>query len=229
MKVGFSLSPGGLLLPYHLGVMDGLRQNRVFTDQSPIAGSSAGAICAASVACGLDLKRVLDATVDISDATRQMGGARGRLLPLLRSKLTEFIDEEAFEMARERDGALVIAYRELFPANRPVHQTAFESRDDLSDAVCHSSMCKSQSSAHCLLGLLYSTRSLILARIRSSIFCNQLAFHLSAIEVLCTSRPCGWLLCRPTESLWMPRFWSRQCTSGSYGLCFCLSERNDWA
>lgn len=130
------------MLPYHLGVMDGLKERGIFTDQSPIAGSSAGAICAASVACGLDTRQILDATIDISDTTQRLGGARGRLLPLLKAKLLEFIDEDRFQAARDRDGSLVVAYRELFPLNIAVHQKEFESREDLLTAVCHSSTCK---------------------------------------------------------------------------------------
>lgn len=42
MLVGYSLSPGGLLLPYHLGVLDALKYHRFLDDTSPIAGSSAG-------------------------------------------------------------------------------------------------------------------------------------------------------------------------------------------
>jgi predicted acylesterase/phospholipase RssA len=139
MRVGFSLSPGGLLLPYHLGVLDGLQHAGMLTPSSPIAGASAGAIAAASHACSLSSKLVLDATISISDQCKQMGGARGRLLPLLREKLDHFIDDENFELHREREGELAIAYRELFPFNRAVHQTDFEHRHDLMNAVCHSS------------------------------------------------------------------------------------------
>lgn len=140
MKVGFSLSPGGLLLPYHLGALDALAYKGRISDETPIAGASAGAIGAASFACGLDLRKVLEATIDISDECHRRGGARGRLLPLLRRKLDEFIGPKEFEQLEDRKGDLAIAYRELFPRNRPIHQTKFEDRGDLMDAVCHSSM-----------------------------------------------------------------------------------------
>ena len=41
--VGYSLSPGGLLLPYHLGALDALQYHHFLDDTTPIAGSSAGA------------------------------------------------------------------------------------------------------------------------------------------------------------------------------------------
>lgn len=42
VAVGYSLSPGGLLLPYHLGALDALQYCRFLDDTTPIAGSSAG-------------------------------------------------------------------------------------------------------------------------------------------------------------------------------------------
>jgi len=138
MRVGISLSPGGLLLPYHLGVLDGLEYCGFCDNTSAIAGASAGAIAAASRACQIDSRKVLQATIDISDRTKAMGGARGRLLPLLNEKLQDFIDEDNFEASKQRP--LAISYREIFPNYRSVHQTQFEHRDDLVKAVCHSSM-----------------------------------------------------------------------------------------
>jgi len=138
MRVGFSLSPGGLLLPYHLGVLDGLQYHGFLTQDSPIAGSSAGAIAVAAHACGVDSQTAVDATIDISHRCGELGGARGKLMPLLKEKLNDFIDEDAFEASRDRD--LVIAYRELLPRNMAIHQTEFSHKDDLINAVCHSSM-----------------------------------------------------------------------------------------
>lgn len=138
MRVGFSFSTGGLLLPYHLGVLDCLTHNKWLTANTPIAGSSAGAIACASHACGVDSQRVLDATIDISDRCEQLGGARGRLLPLLREKLSDMITDREYEVARNR-GNLAIAYRQIYPTFQAIHQTEFESPQALHDAVCHSS------------------------------------------------------------------------------------------
>lgn len=138
MKVGFSLSPGGLLLPYHLGVLDSLQYHGFLNANSPIAGASAGAIAVASHVCGVDSKKVLDATISISDRCLEMGGARGRLLPLLKEQLDHFIKDDHFEASKDKTFA--ITYRELFPNFRAVHQTEFEHREELFDAICHSSM-----------------------------------------------------------------------------------------
>ena len=139
MRVGFSLSPGGLLLPYHLGALDALQYNAFLDESTPIAGSSAGAIATASRGCGIDSRRVLEATIAISDRTKEMGGARGRLLPLLREQLYDFIGEEELEKLSERPGEVGIAFKELFPTQSNVLQTSFDDREDLVNAVCHSS------------------------------------------------------------------------------------------
>jgi hypothetical protein len=44
MVVGYSLSPGGLLLPYHLGVLDALQFHNRLDRSNPVAGSSAGTL-----------------------------------------------------------------------------------------------------------------------------------------------------------------------------------------
>lgn len=51
--LGFSFSPAGLLLPYHLGVIEYLVHSGYLTDHTPIAGASAGSI--ACVCAGLHI------------------------------------------------------------------------------------------------------------------------------------------------------------------------------
>jgi hypothetical protein len=139
MKLGFSLSPGGLLFPYHLGVMDCLEYCHYLKPTTPLAGSSAGAIAVATKGCGIASSTALQATIDMSDSCHELGGARGRLIPLLQDQLHRLIGPEQFEHLQERQGSVGIAYRELFPYNRPVVETDFETSCDLKRAVCHSS------------------------------------------------------------------------------------------
>jgi hypothetical protein len=139
MRVGFSLSPGGLLLPYHVGVLDGLKHRGYLSDEVPIAGASAGAIAVATSACKIDSKLILDDTISISDTCRDLGSARGNLLPLLRQKLENHVDEDSFEAFRERPGEAVVTYQELFPSYRSVHAKEFQNKDQLQDAICYSS------------------------------------------------------------------------------------------
>lgn len=140
MKIGFSLSPGGLLLPYHLGALDALAFCKVLTDESPLAGSSAGAIAVGIHGCGISSELALESTIDISDRCLAMGGARGRLLPLLKEKLIQDIGPEEVRTIRQRKGAIGIAYKQIFPRTKDVLQTEFEDKEDLIRAICFSSM-----------------------------------------------------------------------------------------
>jgi hypothetical protein len=139
MKLGFSLSSGGLLLPYHLGVLDGLRQNGVLNNDTPVAGASAGAIATATTACSIDSKLILDDTIDISKRCQELGRARGKLMPLLQDKLEARIDEDRFQTLQSRPGQAVLTYHELFPSFRAVHKVDFEHKEDVIDTICHSS------------------------------------------------------------------------------------------
>ena len=136
--IGFSLSPGGLLLPYHVGVLGALEHNGFLTPESPLAGSSAGSIATVAHAAGVSPYQVLDATIRISEKCRVIGGARGNLMPLLREELKHLVDEERFGQLQSREGLTGVCYRELFPRNVPVLQTSFENHEDMVKAVCHS-------------------------------------------------------------------------------------------
>jgi hypothetical protein len=139
MKIGFSLSPGGLLLPYHLGALDALEHRNVLTDDTPLAGSSAGAIAVGLRGCGISSERALECTFEISDKCQSMGGARGRLLPLLRERLKADIGQEELERINQRPGVTGIAYKQIFPVTRAYLQTEFDDQDDLVRAICFSS------------------------------------------------------------------------------------------
>jgi hypothetical protein len=140
MKIGFSLSPGGLLLPYHLGALATLKENGYLHDQVPVAGSSAGAIATMSVGCGIEPERVLEATIAISDTCLELGGARGRLLPLLNQQMELLVDEQAFAQLQARPAPIGLAYTQVFPKRRSYLQTRFENRDDLFRATSFSCM-----------------------------------------------------------------------------------------
>ena len=136
---GFSLSPGGLLLPYHVGALEALKHHNQLHAHTPIAGSSAGGIAVAAHACGVEPQQVLDATVEISGQCEEQGGTRGRLLSALRTKLDHLITENEFEQLPQRSGEVAIAYRQVFPTYKSMHQTEFGDRIDLVNAICHSS------------------------------------------------------------------------------------------
>lgn len=140
MKLGFSLSPGGLLLPYHAGVLACLTQNGYITSETPLAGSSAGAIAVAAHAVDVNPYQVLDATIRLNSKCMDLGGARGRLMPLLEDELDALLPQDAHDIANEREGFVGLAFKEIFPVTRNVLKTSFYSREDFKEAVCNSSM-----------------------------------------------------------------------------------------
>eukprot|EP00592_Proboscia_alata_P016825 CAMPEP_0194398970 /NCGR_PEP_ID=MMETSP0174-20130528/126402_1 /TAXON_ID=216777 /ORGANISM="Proboscia alata, Strain PI-D3" /LENGTH=262 /DNA_ID=CAMNT_0039195329 /DNA_START=20 /DNA_END=808 /DNA_ORIENTATION=+ len=149
MRIGFSLSPGGLLLPWHMGVLSSLEEQGYLTSATPLAGSSAGAIAVAAHAAGVSPWDTVEATIRLNGAlcggaADDTGGggvaARGRLLPLLRTELEDMLPENVHELYNEREGTVGIAYREVFPVPKNVLRTAYDSKDDCIEAVCNSSM-----------------------------------------------------------------------------------------
>mmetsp|Transcript_1529 Transcript_1529/g.3896 ORF Transcript_1529/g.3896 Transcript_1529/m.3896 type:complete len:359 (+) Transcript_1529:125-1201(+) len=141
-STGFSFSPGGLLFPYHLGVITSLEHHGRLSDQVHLAGASAGAIAVASHAARTPPAIALEATFRMCDACETQFGGRavGKLLPLLKIEMDRVLSPDAHTIINEREGVVALAHRELFPNNRPVLTTDFETRDDLIEAVCDSSM-----------------------------------------------------------------------------------------
>ncbi len=131
---------GGLLFPWHIGALTALSHHQFLTDKNPIAGSSAGSIAVASHAAKVSAESALEATVRISDECQTLGQARGNLLPLLEMELNSLLDEDVHETFNSREGYVGLAYRELFPMNRPVLDTYFDSKEHVIDSICNSSM-----------------------------------------------------------------------------------------
>lgn len=76
----------------------------------------------------------------MSDKCRVLGQARGNLLPLLSQELDSLLDEDVHEIFNNREGFVGLAYREVFPQNRPVLDTYFDSKEHVIDSICNSSM-----------------------------------------------------------------------------------------
>jgi hypothetical protein len=139
MRLGCSLSPGGLLLPYHTGVLSSLQYHGIIDETTHIAGSSAGAIATAAFGCGVSPEQVLEGTIRVSDECETLGGARGRLLPLLRREMETLIQAEQLEILTQRSGITGVAYLQLFPQVQAMLEYDFATPNDLIQAVCYSS------------------------------------------------------------------------------------------
>ena len=116
MKIGgFTLSPGGLLLPYHSGALAALDFHGLLKPQTHISGASAGSIACMAHGCGIPSEKVLEATIQVSDECERQGGARGRLLPLLKAQMDQLIFDQEMQSIRHRPGTVGLAYHEVFP------------------------------------------------------------------------------------------------------------------
>ncbi len=141
-SIGYSFSPGGLLFPWHLGVISSLSHHNRLPPSAHLAGSSAGAIAVASHASQTPPEQALEAAFRVCEACRvnHNGNAIGNLLPLLKLEMERILPRDAHTVINEREGVVALAHRELFPNNRPVLTTKFDTREDLIEAVCDSSM-----------------------------------------------------------------------------------------
>ena len=141
-SIGYSFSPGGLLFPWHLGVTASLSHHNRLPPSVHLAGSSAGAIAVASHASQTPPAHALEAAFRVCEECRTVhnGNAIGNLLPLLKVEMERILPEDAHTIINDREGVVALAHRELFPNNRPVLTTSFDTRDDLIEAVCDSSM-----------------------------------------------------------------------------------------
>ena len=141
MLIGFSLSPGGLLLPYHIGVLASLDHHNFISPSTPLAGSSAGAIAVASHASGVPPHRALEASIRVSSQCyNPLFVPLGKLMGALRHEMDNILPSDAHHVINERKGLTVLAHRELYPNPKSRLVTQFDTRQCLMDAVCDSSM-----------------------------------------------------------------------------------------
>lgn len=141
MIIGFSLSPGGLLLPYHLGVLAALAHHNHVTNLTPLAGSSAGAIAVASHASGIPPTRALEASIRVSShCYNPLFVPAGKLMGALRQEMDDMLPRDAHHIINNRKGITALAHRELYPTPIARLVTTFDTRKCLMDAVCDSSM-----------------------------------------------------------------------------------------
>jgi hypothetical protein len=140
MKIGFSLSPGGLLLPYHAGALHCLQKENVIDSSTLVAGSSAGSIAAMAHGCGVHPYEALEGTINISETCRQKyGRAHGKLLNQLQHHMERLVGDEEFEHL-QHNANIGIGYTQIFPRPSSHVQIKFRDRKDLFQAVSYSCM-----------------------------------------------------------------------------------------
>lgn len=132
---GFSFSAAGLLFPYHLGVGKLLIEKGYIKDDTPLAGSSAGAIVCAVIASGSTMEEALVATKVLAEDCRLRGTAF-RLGAVLREVLENFLPDDVHIRS---NGRVRVAVTQILwkPIGLLVDQ--FDSKEDLINAVVTSS------------------------------------------------------------------------------------------
>ncbi len=131
------------MFPYHLGVLSALQRRGYVTEQTPLAGSSAGAIAVASHGAGVDPMEALNGCIRISEQCLNSddGRARGKLMKLLEKELEEMLPPDAHHIVNSRDGMIGLAWKEIFPLpTKNILATKFENREEFIEAVVNSSM-----------------------------------------------------------------------------------------
>lgn len=132
---GFSFSAAGLLFPYHLGVAQCLIERGYITENTPLSGSSAGAIVCAVIASGESMKEALRATKVLAEDCRSKGTAF-RLGGVLRGVLEKFLPDDVHIKA---SGRIRVAITQVFRSPRALLVDQFDSKEDLINAVFTSS------------------------------------------------------------------------------------------
>ncbi|KAG7395103.1 hypothetical protein PHYBOEH_004216 [Phytophthora boehmeriae] len=127
----FSFSGCGFLIPYHLGVAQGLKDAGFIQSSSKFAGASGGAIAALSLAANSSMTDILYETKAMAELCHSQGTI-WKLEERLRAIFhTKFGDLPVGTLAQR----LTIATEKLWPARIQVMTDDFHSSDDLCDAL----------------------------------------------------------------------------------------------
>ena len=129
-SIGVSFTGAGLLTPFHIGVSQYLQENKIINDKNILAGSSGGALAAATTALKVNAGQALDSTVYIASECRDKG-TRLTLRLALEEVLNTVLPSDAAERLRKRSAACYIAYAQLSPAITSCLVNEFKDKEDL--------------------------------------------------------------------------------------------------
>eukprot|EP00916_Digyalum_oweni_P013806 GHVL01022613.1.p1 GENE.GHVL01022613.1~~GHVL01022613.1.p1 ORF type:complete len:404 (+),score=77.63 GHVL01022613.1:341-1552(+) len=103
----------------------------------PIAGSSAGAICCATIAAGISCEEALKSCKRLCDDCR-LNGTSGRLKQPLITLLEELLPEDVHLTINNRKEKIHLAFTSISPYPRAEIVSEFTSKIDLIEVVCAS-------------------------------------------------------------------------------------------
>jgi hypothetical protein len=134
-KIGVSFSPAGLLTPFHLGAAQRLGQLGYIDSTTSLAGSSGGALAAATTALNIDPYESVASCCRIASRCRDAGTFR-TLGVTLREELQDMLPDDAAAVLDRRPGSTQIAFLELLPEfATPRLVTSFSSKQDLQEVL----------------------------------------------------------------------------------------------
>jgi hypothetical protein len=133
-KWGLSFSAAGLLTPFHLGAMEGLREVGILQDNTPLAGASGGALAAVCAAANVPSAELLAITTRISFLCEKEGtfGTLGRALD---QALEETIPIDIAGQLNARKGSVTVAYQQVFPSFKSCMVSSFMDKEDVCECL----------------------------------------------------------------------------------------------
>lgn len=129
-EIGVSFSPAGLMTPFHIGACAQLREYGVIKSTTAVAGSSGGALAAATAALEISPDAAIDACCKVAMRCRDEG-TRGTLRRALDDALLDIIPVNSGEALNQRDASCIISYMQLLPTMQPCLVDEFSDNDDL--------------------------------------------------------------------------------------------------
>lgn len=135
-KFAFSFSPAGLLLPYHLGALDYLTSEGYVTEDTPLAGSSAGSLAVVISALNIPLDVAMKTIYALEEDLRTNGTAY-RLKKAVEEHMERILPDDAHLRLNRRRAPVFVTYTHVARL-KGVLVSRFESKRDLIACLCAS-------------------------------------------------------------------------------------------
>ncbi|AFZ81734.1 hypothetical protein BEWA_011520 [Theileria equi strain WA] len=133
--IGFSFSPCGFMIPYHVGVLNLLSELNIVNMTTPLSGASSGSISIVSLSLLNDFPFLMNLIEELSNDAL-IHGTHHRLDSLITKFFNKYLQENCHEFINSRIGTIVLAYSRLgFCRFKPVLVSKFSNSTDLRDCL----------------------------------------------------------------------------------------------
>eukprot|EP00601_Ochromonadales_sp_CCMP2298_P002405 CAMPEP_0173189718 /NCGR_PEP_ID=MMETSP1141-20130122/11953_1 /TAXON_ID=483371 /ORGANISM="non described non described, Strain CCMP2298" /LENGTH=324 /DNA_ID=CAMNT_0014113763 /DNA_START=126 /DNA_END=1097 /DNA_ORIENTATION=+ len=129
-RLGVSFSPAGLLTPFHIGAAEQLKEYKLLSNCTALAGSSGGALAAATSGLGISAEDAIYCSLYVAQRCRDEG-PRLTLRTALDKVLEDVLPPDAHEILNNRASNCYIAYTEITPSLQPQFVYRFKDKADL--------------------------------------------------------------------------------------------------